>query len=83
MIDELLSEENIKKRGLFRPEEVKRVIESESGGKRRLQPAGLSIAESGVVAASVHGPLARLVETQVVQSSTFRLRVKSKLKLEL
>lgn len=33
MVDELLSEETVKRRGLFRPEEVKRVIEANLSGR--------------------------------------------------
>jgi asparagine synthase (glutamine-hydrolysing) len=33
MVDDLLSPETVKRRGLFRPEEVKRIIESNLSGR--------------------------------------------------
>ena len=33
MVDDLLSEETIKRRGLFRPEEVRRIIETNLSGR--------------------------------------------------
>jgi len=47
MADDLLSESQVRKRGLFRPEEVRRYGERASPGRGRLVDADLATADAG------------------------------------